>query len=166
VDLAGLHSAINHFPVALSILGAAAALAALLLRRRTAWTYAAITLVVAALAAWPTLFTGEEAEEVIEERWFADKQVLHEHEEAGELAMWLEIAAGAAALVALWSLRGKAKDALPAAWVQGLLLIAALASAGATARAGWEGGKIVIKNPRLASPPAGSVAPGRAEPDR
>jgi uncharacterized membrane protein len=168
MDLASLHPVINHFPVALSIVGAAAALVALVLRTRVAWQYVFVTVALAGLSAYPALLTGNEAGEVIEKRWYASEKLVEEHEEAGELAMYVELAAGALAVFGLWSLRKTAAGEAPAAWLRGAIVVAALASAGATGRAGWEGGKIVVKNPLIANPPgaAALAAPPAGESER
>jgi uncharacterized membrane protein len=167
MDLASLHSVINHFPVVLTVVAAATSLAALALRSRVAWQYVFVTLALAGLSAYPALLTGEKAGDVIEKRWFASEALVDEHEEAADLALYVDLAAGALAAFGLWSLRKTGKDELPVAWLRGAVVVAALASAGATGRAGWEGGKIVVENPKIANLPGAAAlsAPAAAESD-
>ena len=66
MDGAYLHILINHFPIILSLIGAAAAIVFLFRPRRALWLYAVASLTLAGLAAYPTKFTGGLAEESIE----------------------------------------------------------------------------------------------------
>lgn len=64
------HMIINHFPIILGVMGAAAAVLGLLVPRRGVWLYALASLTLAALSAYPAVFTGERAEHVLEEAWY------------------------------------------------------------------------------------------------
>lgn len=161
------HLRINHFPIVMGVLGAGATVLALVWRRRAAWRYALITLILAALTAYPAVFTGSRAEDETRKHWFVERGSWHEHEESAELAMWVMLVTGLVAAYALWRERGyqridrgnqPQRIAAPV-WLQALVALGALASAGTIARAGFEGGKITHGNKNLMTPPAGWVAP-------
>lgn len=169
MDGAYLHLLVNHFPIVLSVVGVGILVLALLTRRRDLWRYSALTLLLAGVAAIPAKLTGEPAEEALEDTWYITRQAIHAHEEAADWALWVMLAAGAVAAYALWrTLRrgvaasGTRVDSLEApVWLRALLLLFGLAGAGAMARASWEAGKIVHKNPALQQAPAGYVKPER-----
>ncbi|MHB0948889.1 MAG: hypothetical protein ACYC3Q_16385 [Gemmatimonadaceae bacterium] len=161
------HLRINHFPIVLGVLGAAATVLALAWRRRAAWRYALITLIVAAITVYPAVFTGTRAEGETRKHWFVERGSWKDHEEAGELAMWIMLATGGLAAYALWRERGyqridrgnqPQRIAAPI-WLQALVALGALASAAAVGRAGLEGGEITHGNKQLMTPPPGWVAP-------
>lgn len=149
-DWIHLHLMANHLPVVLAGVGAIAGIVALVLRREGIWTYAAVTLVIAAVLAPVALFSGRQAEDLAKQAWFASRPAIHEHEEAGEKATWLSIAAGALALVAL---RRKGRG-----WRLSMLVVA-LAASVALGYTALEGGKIVHDNPKLETAPATGVGP-------
>lgn len=172
------HVLVNHFPIILSLLGLGAAVMALATRRRTVWLYATATMVLAAATAVPTLLTGETAEEGIEESYWASRRAIHEHEEAGEFATYATVLAGLVSAFAWYRLtRGRGGDAEASAagttaglptWLGALVVVTALASAGAMARAGYESGFIRHKNPALegAAIPQEGTLPRATEPRR
>jgi len=100
------HMIINHFPIILGVMGAAAAVLGLLVPRRGVWLYALVSLTLAALSAYPAVFTGERAEHVLEEAWYVQAGALEEHEESGKLALWVKLATG---IVSAWAWRRTVK---------------------------------------------------------
>lgn len=165
LDWPYVHLLVNHFSVILTFVGLAAALLAAVRPRRALWLYAVATLTLGGLAAYPAVFTGEQAAPVMERQWFVDEAAVDEHEKAGELAQWILLAMGALSGFAWWRLlrtrvtpggAGSADDALacrlPVA-LRSAVVIAALAGAAGVANAAFEGGFIVHKAPRLAAPP-------------
>jgi uncharacterized membrane protein len=140
LDWIHIHLMVNHFPIVLSLIGALATLAALIRKRSSIWTYAAATLVLAGLSAPVALLTGQRAEHEAEKLSFVTEKAIHQHEERAEVAMWLTVAAGVSAIIALW--RAQAK------WRM-LMAVLALAAAVALGLAAFEGGKIVTRNPAL-----------------
>jgi hypothetical protein len=154
-----LHLLTNHAPIIVGVLGAAAALAAHVLRRRAAWLYAFVTITLAGLSAYPTVFVGEEAGDWVERQPGVSREAVHDHEEASELAMWVLLAAGALAAFGWWRLTRDGGDALPPAWLRALVVLAALGGAGTVAYAAFLGGHILHGANTLGSPPS-IVAPG------
>jgi hypothetical protein len=158
MNWAYIHLLINHFPMALSVVGVAGVLAALATRRRTAWLFALATLTLAGLSAYPVNFSGEEGEDAAEEITGVTRDAIHEHEEAGELALYLLLATGAAAAYGWWRLARAGTDGRMPAWLGAVVTLGALASAGATARTSYLGGHIIHGHNGLTGAPS-VVAP-------
>jgi formate hydrogenlyase subunit 3/multisubunit Na+/H+ antiporter MnhD subunit len=100
---------------------------------------ALVGFVVAALAAVPVFLTGEAAEEAVEHQAGISEQVIHEHEEAGEAAIWIMVGTGLVALLVLIFGIDKDQKGARLMWVVYLL---AIASAVAMINTGLKGGKI------------------------
>lgn len=167
MDWSYIHLLVNHFPVILSVVGTAAVLVALVTRRRDLWRYATLTLLLAGLAAYPVFFTGDEAGDVMEKKWYVTREAIHEHEEASDFALWSLLIAGAVSGYALWrtTRRGVAAsgtriDSLEApTWLRAALALLALWSTSVVARTSYLGGEIVHKAAALQTPPPGYVPP-------
>lgn len=160
MDGAYVHIAINHFPIVLALLGAAAAVASFIWRRRALWLYAVATLTLAALSVYPVKFTGDLAEESIEKMPYATREAIHTHEEAGELAMWIVIGTGVLSAYAWWrALQSAPRDETFATppWLRAMVTIGALASAGATSYAAKTSDPILHYSPQLPHPPAPGI---------
>ncbi|MFN2398951.1 MAG: hypothetical protein ABR543_09990 [Gemmatimonadaceae bacterium] len=99
-----LHLVVNHIPIVLTALGAVASAAALITRRSAVWLYAVATLTFAGLSTYPVKFSGERAEHVMEDTWYADEDAIGDHEEAAERAMWTLMFMGAVSAFAWWRL--------------------------------------------------------------
>lgn len=149
-DWVHIHLMVNHLPVVLALVGAAACVTALIVKREGVWKYAAVTVLLAGVLAPAALLTGREAEDEAEKAWFVSEASIHDHEEAAEKAMWITVVAGALAIVALWrnSLRWRLAMA-----------VLALVAAGAMGYAAFEGGKIVHESPKLEQAAASGVTP-------
>jgi uncharacterized membrane protein len=144
-----LHLAINHFPIVLSIVGAAAALVAFVTRRRSALLYALTTMIAAGVTAYPAQFTGERAEDAVESRWYVDDAVIHEHEESGERATLILVIGGVVAAVALYLVVRSPREAMPGMAMLTTILVLSVSGAVAAGLTGWRGGAIVSRNARL-----------------
>lgn len=79
-----LHPALVHFPIVLILLGAALAVAAVVLRRVWLVRSVAVVLVLAAAGSLAAAWSGEENEEVAEHAGAATERIFEEHEEWGE----------------------------------------------------------------------------------
>ncbi|UYZ59772.1 hypothetical protein [Hymenobacter latericus] len=141
---AHLHLLLNHVPILGSLAGFVILLVGALRRNASVTKTGLIMLLVAAAAAVPTQLTGEGAEELIEHRPGISHRLIHEHEEAAELAFWALELTAALALVALM-LWQHARARLLVLLTVG----AAAVSFALMAYAGWEGGK--ISHPELAT---------------
>lgn len=160
INGAYVHILINHFPIILSVLGTAAALLALFRRRRMLWVYAVATLTLAGLSAYPTVFTGQLAEQHIEKMPYASRRAIHAHEEAGELAMWVLIATGVIAAYSWWRTsqsapRDETFDA--PTWLRVLVTAGGVASAGTAAYAARMSDPILHYSPELPHPAAPGI---------
>jgi uncharacterized membrane protein len=104
---AHVHLIVNHIPV-LGIAFGLGLLAYALIRSQQAVLKAALGLfVIAALAGGVAYRSGEDAEEIVEAIPGMDEQVMHVHEEAGELAAYAGGLLGLLALGGLVWARGK-----------------------------------------------------------
>jgi hypothetical protein len=158
------HLILNHFPVILTIVGAAAAVLALIVRRRGVWLYATATLALAGVMVVPTYLTGEGAEHRLEDSWYASHDVIEEHEEAGKFALWVVIGMGVIGAYAWWRARRSTTidGALPV-WLRALVVVAALFGASTLYVTAKHGGEIVHQSPQL-QPGVGPPAPARDAP--
>lgn len=154
------HLVINHFPVILTVVGAAAALLALFVRKRGAWLYATATLALAGISVVPTYLTGEIAEEKIEHAWYVSHDVIEEHELAGKWALWIVGAMGAVAAYAWWrARRNAALDGGLPVWLRAAVVVMALWGATTLYVTAEHGGNIVHRSPQLT--PIGPPQPTR-----
>ena len=147
MDPLQLHLLVNHLP----IIGALTALIVVVigvLRKNVAVRTVGLSLyAVMALAVLPTYFSGEGAEERVENIAGISHDVIHEHEESAELSLIMMLVAAAVALatvVAQW------KGMSIASTLSYLFVVIALITAIQIALTGHEGGK--IRRPDLGAP--------------
>lgn len=96
-----IHLILNHFPI-LGIMFAWVLLCiGLLMNKPVHLRIGLVTIVLIALITIPAFLTGEEAEEVVEELPGISHELIHDHEEAGELGLWLMEISGIIALVGI-----------------------------------------------------------------
>jgi hypothetical protein len=140
IDWIHLHLMINHFPVVLAAVGAAAVLVALIRKSVNAWRYATITVLLAGLSGPLALLSGQRAEHEAEKQWAVTEASIHQHEEAAEIAMWIALVAAASAIAALRRPEPK--------W-QIAMAILSFAAAGGMGYAAYQGGKVVHNSSQL-----------------
>jgi len=160
MDGAYIHIVINHFPIILALLGAGAAVASFIWRRRALWLYAVASLTLAGLSIYPVKLTGDMAEESMEKMPYVSRRTIHAHEEAGEIAMWVLLATGVVSAYAWWrALQSAPRDETFATppWLRALVTIGALASVGATSYAAKLSDPIMHYSPQLPHPPAPGI---------
>lgn len=150
-----LHTLINHFPIILIVMAATAAVVALFSGRRSIWLYALATLTLAGLSSFPAFFSGDKASDVMRNKWYVVPEMIHEHEEAAEVALWILLIAGVIGAYAWWRQVRRDRDTLLPRWLRLIVVVAALAGAGTVAFAAYDGGKIVHESPKLLVAPAG-----------
>lgn len=167
MDGQALHLAINHFPIILAVVGTAAALLAFVTRKRGVLLYALATLTLAGLSSYPAVLSGDEAEEVLEKRWFIDKAQIREHEESADISNILLLITGVVSAVAWYRVLRSPREAAPATWMLALIVVLGLSSSASVAYTSWEGGFILSKNEKLKGPPpAGGVPAPASSPAR
>jgi|SRR6476661_486669 len=140
MNQAHIHLLFNHAPILASLFGAVLLLIAVLRNNAVLLRTGLITLLTAALLAIPTQLTGEGAEEIVEDRPGVTHHLIHEHEEAAEVAFIVIEVTGALALLSLLML---GRQHSRASLLSRLTLAGALVSFGLLARAGNLGGQIM-----------------------
>jgi uncharacterized membrane protein len=133
-----VHLALNHVPVLATLFALGLIVFGLAARREGLLRVGLVFLVLSAVATVLVSLSGEEAEEIVEERVDAPETFIHEHEEAAEPAVWGAYALGVLALFGLVGFRARA---LPG-WFTGLVLIGTLAAGALLLRAANLGGQI------------------------
>ena len=139
MDAAHLHLLLNHFPIIGSLIGTLLLAYGFITRSNDVKVAACILMAVMALTALPVMKTGESAEDTVENLPGVSEQLIHEHEEAAEVSLWVMLAAGALSAISLF-LHFTRKQAFKYA-VAATLLLSAL-SFGFMARTGYLGGQI------------------------
>ncbi len=133
-----LHLLINHLPVIGSAIAIVLLAWALQSRSRDLTRAGLILTLVCGIGGFLAKQSGEEAEEQVESLPWAQRELIHEHEEAADWAWILLAVAGAGAAVALFRMRGDKAARMETGIVLGLVTVAFLA----TAKTALEGGKI------------------------
>ncbi|MEZ7500250.1 hypothetical protein QO200_16060 [Flavobacterium sp. Arc3] len=136
---AHLHLVVNHFPIIGTILGLGILIAGLLLKNNSVKNTAYIVLVVAAIFAFLSMYTGDGAEEMVEDMPNIGKQIIHEHEELAEKLALLLYATGIFSLVALYTSVKSHKFSKMASYIT---LALALGAAVLGSSVGTSGGEI------------------------
>ena len=149
MDAHAWHLMVNHFPVILSLLGAAAAVVAFVTRRRSVLLYALVTLTLAGLSSYPALRSGHAAAEQIENRWYVDDDQIDVHHDSGERTHLILLATGLVSAAALWRTFRTVREAKPGLGLLLVIAVMGVASAASVAQTSWQGGFILIKNPTL-----------------
>ena len=157
-----IHLVLNHLPVVGFILMTPLVLLATI---RCASEYRRLALMgvfLVSLLSLPAYFTGEPAEEGVEDLPGIEEKFIHDHEEAAEKALILALVTGALAGGA-WFLTRKSTQLLGVAMP--LVSFASVLTAAAMAWTGHEGG--LIRHPEIRSAeqgtPVGSSIEGEGE---
>lgn len=159
-----LHLLINHFPVVLSAVALGTTILALLLRKRGLWQVAMAALTVAGLFIFPVHFTGDKADEALNDPWYIASGVIDAHDKSAGIAMWVILAVGAFAAYSWWRSLKRPQELIPG-WVRAGVVVGAVAAVGTVTYTAYLGGKIIHEAPILNVPtaPAG-LPPGVAAP--
>lgn len=135
------HPVVVHFPIALVVFGAAAALVYAALGRAFWRGVALLAFVAGTLGAWAANVTGETIYEAVEGTPVVEALV-DRHETYGEWALWMSAAAALVLGGAAWTQRAKGGEPDPLGWR--LVAVAlALAAAVLVVLAGHLGGTMV-----------------------
>lgn len=154
MNWAHVHLFLNHFPVVTAVLGLPLFLVALLRGSDALRKVALGAFVAAAALAVPAYFTGEPAEERIDDLYGVSEVDIERHEESAEIAAIVVGLQGAVALAALVLM--KRRPGLPAP-IATTLLVLSVAGAVLMARTANLGG--MIRHPEIRS-----AAPARPGP--
>jgi hypothetical protein len=100
-----MHLALTHVPVILSMVGLFMLAAAHFIKNSTVTKTSYILILIAGVAAIPVFFTGEGAEETIENLPGVSEAIIERHEGVAKLAMFSIAAAGLTAIPALFSFK-------------------------------------------------------------
>ena len=136
------HLLINHFPVVLAGVALLSMLFGILVGRRQAWLYTAITLTLAGVLAYPTAESGERAAKTFRDRMPSARENIHDHEEAAELTLWILLGSGVLGIIAWYRIGSDDPTSPVPGWVKVALTVPALASAGAVGVTSYRGGHI------------------------
>ena len=180
-DIGSFHILINHFPVILTVVGAAVALLALIVRKRGVWLYATATLFLAGVSVIPTFLTGDPAADDLRNTWYVTRRAIRAHDDSAEFTLWGLIIMGLIAAYAWWRAwrretvvvagavhtdRGdvpaeamvRANAGLPV-WLRALVVISALFGCALVYRTASLGGDIVHHSTVLQSTPRPASVP-------
>lgn len=139
ISPAHLHVLVNHLPIIGMPLVALLLLWGIVRRQDLIIRVALCGTILMAGGSVLADLTGDGAKDNIEHETWANRDVIHEHEDAAEFANIAAIVTGAAALILLVMARG----GKPMHRAGAMAVLLALAVTGAAmARTGWEGGKI------------------------
>ena len=138
-SLAHLHLMLNHLPIIVTVLGLLLLVIAMVGQRDALTRVAFAFFVGGGLAALPTYFTGEPAEELVENLPGVTEAIIERHEDAALKAAIIVGILAAFALFTLW--RYRRSVTLPA-WAVRIALVAALVGSGAMAWTGLLGGEV------------------------
>jgi len=149
---AQIHMLVNHLPV-VGFVGVVLALAvAIKLQSHDIKRFVLLATTIVGLSALAPYWTGEDAEEVIEDLPGVSEDLIHEHEERSELATVFAVVTAVAAAAA-FALQRKRPETLKVSMP--VVFVLSLISAGVMGSAAHEGGK--IRHPEI-NPDA--VTPG------
>jgi hypothetical protein len=98
---AHLHLLFNHFPITGLIISVLTLLFALILKKEQVEKAALFLILFCCLLSFPAFFSGEGAEEMVEELPGISHDLIHEHEEHAEPFIWFSGGLGALAFITL-----------------------------------------------------------------
>jgi len=134
-----IHLLINHLPIFGSLLGGFVLVYGLLTKSNHTKIAAYLVLIISSISAVITNFTGEAAEESVENIAGVSKNLISEHEEAAEFAIIILILLGVFSLIGLFLTARKSPFLKPIGWIT---LLVAVFSFIIIARTGYIGGQI------------------------
>ena len=97
---AHLHLLINHFPIVGIIFGFGILVAGIILKNKSVQNTAYIIFIICMILGKVSMFTGEKAENIVENLGFSH-DLIHEHEEQAEIYMKMAYALGAISILSL-----------------------------------------------------------------
>ncbi len=134
-----IHLIVNHIPIFSVGFGLLILLWGLIKKNSSILQIALVFFLLGAVSSYVAMETGEAAEDIVEELNVASHDVIHDHEEAAEIAFWFTILTGVISAVGFFALSYNIR------WQNtlfGILAISALISLGALLYTAYQGGKI------------------------
>lgn len=148
MNAAHLHLILNHFPILGTLFGMGLLAYGLFAKNKSVQNAAFVLFAIITLISIPAFLSGEGAEEVVEHLPGVSENLIHEHEEWAEKAIWLM---GILGLLSLISLFFSIKNKSGAKVLSIITLVASLATFGVMAQVGNLGGQIRHTEIRKAS---------------
>ena len=139
INGAHLHLLLNHFPILGTLFALGLMLGGIFFKKDLLIRAGLVANVIFALFAIPVYLSGEEAEEVVESIVSINGNALDEHEEQGEIALWVILMGGAISLGTLLASLRSEIISRPLKWINIVIIIFA---ASVMIRTGLTGGKI------------------------
>jgi uncharacterized membrane protein len=143
-----LHVLINHFPVVLSVAALAVTLIAFIFKQRAVWLTAMGSLTAAGLSVYPVFFTGNKADQALNDPWYIRHGAIDAHDSAATIAMVVILIAGAFAVYSWWRSVTRPVEPIPG-WMRAGILVGSLAAVGTVTYTAYLGGKIIHESPVL-----------------
>ncbi len=100
---AHLHLVFNHFPIIVPIVGLLILIIGFFIDSDVVKRTALGVFILGALLTFPTMYTGEGAEEIAEKLPDVTKQLIHEHEEKAETLAIINYSLGLISLLGYWA---------------------------------------------------------------
>lgn len=137
MNAAQVHLALTHMPVILTITGLTILLISLFIKKQAVTNTGLIVLVAAGVFAIPVFFSGEGAEEIVEELTGVTGSMIEEHEDIAKFSLFAVSATAVLALLAM--IIGNKKIFRPISY---LVVVFALVTSGVMAYTAHLGGQI------------------------
>jgi uncharacterized membrane protein len=103
MNKAHYHLLFNHLPIIIPILGVLVMVGGILVRSEIVKRTSYLIFIFGALCTAPAFFSGEGAEELVEDMPGIGHAIIHTHEEAAETFAFLSYALGSLSVLGLWS---------------------------------------------------------------
>lgn len=139
MDQTHIHLLITHLPIFGSILGAVVLAYAMITKSQQTSNAAYIVFIISAIGGFIAKQTGEAAEETVEHLRGISEDLIHEHEEAADIALIAIIVLAVISLLGLFASYKRASYSNSLRWIA---LIVSLVTFGIVARTGYLGGQI------------------------
>lgn len=139
MDATHLHLILTHFPIVGTIIGIGILAYGQFLKNDEIKKVALVTFVLMAILTIPVFLTGEEAEETVEHVAGVSEQLIENHEELAEKAIWLMGLLGVLSLISFFAIIKKLSFAKT---ISLITLIVSLGTFGIFAKVGSTGGEI------------------------
>ena len=139
MDATHLHLILSHFPIVGTIIGIGILAYGQISKNNETKKVALVTFILMAILTIPAFLTGEEAEETVEHIAGVSEQLIENHEELAEKAIWLMDLLGALSLISFYAIIKKLSFAKTTTLIT---LVVSLATFGLFSQVGNLGGQI------------------------